>query len=84
MRSDLTEQQSNILDADVKHVSWLFEVDVGNTGSVDYYWSTKAKTWGGQSYTFKIMDFSSLKIILPSVEENLMQKNEIDVKVSFK
>ena len=39
-------------------VSWLFEVDANGNGSVDYRWSTKAKSWGGNSYTFKVIEFT--------------------------
>ena len=63
MRTGLTLLQSNLIDADVKtDVSWLFEVDATGNGSVDYYWSTKAKTWNGQAYTYKVMNFSPIRL----------------------
>lgn len=63
MRTGITLLQSNILDANVKtDISWLFEIDVGKTGVVTFYWSTKDKTWNGQAYTFKVLDFSDINI----------------------
>ena len=63
MRTGLTKLQSNILDANNKlDISWLFEIDKDGDGDIDYYWSTKAKTWNGQVYTYKVMDFSPIQI----------------------
>ena len=45
----LTAQQAAIIASEVKtEISWLFEVDRTGNGSVDDYWSTKAKTWLAQ------------------------------------
>ena len=58
----LTAQQAAIIASEVKtEISWLFEVDRTGNGSVDDYWSTKAKTWLAQPYTFAITDFSPLR-----------------------
>lgn len=59
----LTAQQAAIVDSNVKtDVSWLFEVDRTGNGLVDDYWSTKAKTYSAQAYTFKVIDFSPINL----------------------
>ena len=59
----LNAQQTAIIDSDTKtDVSWLFEIDRTGNASIDDYWSTKAKTWNAQPYTYKIMDFSPIQM----------------------
>lgn len=50
----LDATQQRIIAADAITVSWLFDVTDGETPSSDYYWSTKTRTWGGQSYEFRV------------------------------
>lgn len=51
----LNATQQTILSSDTKRVTWLFEVTEGVVSPTTYYWSTKAYTFGGQSYSFKIL-----------------------------
>lgn len=68
----LTAKQKAIVASNTKtDISWLFEIDRTGNGSVDDYWSTKAKTWNAQNYTFKVIDFSPIKM-----ERN---KSEFDI-----
>jgi len=56
-------QQSAIVASLIKtDISWLFEIDKDGDGDIDYYWSTKAKTWSTQAYTFAVTEFSPLKM----------------------
>ena len=56
-------QQSAIVASLIKtDISWLFEVDKDGDGDIDYYWSTKAKTWSLQAYTFAVTEFSPIKM----------------------
>lgn len=56
-------QQAAIVASLVKtEISWLFEVDKDGDGDIDYYWSTKAKTWGAQPYTYAVTEFSPIKM----------------------
>lgn len=83
MRSDLTQQQENLFYTDYKRFSWLFEVDVGSTGVIDYYWSTKEKTWNGNDYTYKVKSFSPLKLQAGYPELGMLPENRIKIILSF-
>jgi hypothetical protein len=70
----LTKLQSNILDSNAKtDLSWLFEVDTDDNGTPEYYWSTKAKTYDEQFYTFKITDFTPIKMMRGGAENDSIQ-----------
>ncbi len=85
MRTGLTLLQTNILDANVKSdISWLFEIDRTGNGSVDDYWSTKAKTWNGQAYTFKIIEFSDIKIERGRAEYGIQAPSSFSFTLSNK
>ncbi len=83
MRSGLTLQQTNILDAGVKKAFWLFEVDQDNDGSADYYWSTTAKTYDGQAYDFKIMDFNPLILDAGDPGSGIIPPTKTTIRVSL-
>lgn len=80
----LNATQAAILASVNKEISWLLKVDVGSTGSIDYYWSTKAKTWDGNNYTFKVVDFSPLPLLKGNPQENISPESKWDVRLSFK
>ena len=79
----LTKLQSNILDSNAKiDFSWLFEVDTNDDGTPEYYWSTKAKTYDEQAYTFKITDFTPIKMMRGGAEnDNIQMPAAITIKV---
>ncbi|MEW6380124.1 MAG: phage tail protein [bacterium] len=83
MRTGLTPPQLEILNASVKKVSWLFEVDRDNDGTVDYYWSTEGKSFGGHNYSPKIMSFSPLVIAMGSLELGVIPPARVTITVSF-
>lgn len=91
MRTVLTNLQANILDQDVyTDMSWLFEIDLGDTGSVDYYLSTKEKTWGGQTYsdidgsdTF-ILDFTPIKMRHNYADQGILAPDTMEIVLDNK
>lgn len=84
MRPGLTLQQKNLLNANVKQATWLFEVDQNNNGNIDYFWSTQAYTFDGQAYTFKIISFSPITLNMGSPESSIIPPCHITVQLSFK
>jgi len=77
--------QQAIVDADNKdEVSWLFEVDRNGNGTVDYYWSTKAKTWSAQAYTFKVTDFSPISMKRNRSEDGIITPGEFSFTITNK
>ena len=56
----VSANQQKVLDAGVKKVYWLFDIDVGATGSADYYLSTAAMTYNSNSYTANVKDFTPI------------------------
>ena len=81
MRTGLTQIQSNILDAAVKERTWLIEVDVGNTGTIDYYWSTKNYTFEGQSYEGKPIEWTPITMSRGLSESNILPKAETTISI---
>ena len=81
----LDETQQAIADATVKQeISWLFEVDKNGNSVVDYYWSTKAKTWSAQPYTFKIIDFPGVEMNRAQSESGIQVPSEFEFTISNK
>jgi len=83
MRTGLTQQQTNIINATVKKVSWLFEIDRDNDGTVDYYWSLSSRAWNGHNYTYKIMSFTSLILDGGTPELGIIASTNITIQASF-
>lgn len=75
---------ATVLAAVSKSASWLFEVTLAGNSVVDYYWSTRTKTWNGHDYTFRIISFSPLNIQLPSPELNLIPGVKTTINCSMK
>ena len=91
MRTGLIPLQTNILDQDVyKELSWLFEIDLGNTGSVDYYLSTKKKVYGGNTYSdidsgdSFLLSFSPIKMRRNYSDRGIMSPNSMSLVLSNK
>jgi hypothetical protein len=91
MRTGLTTLQSNILDQNVyQDLTWLFEIDLGNTGSVDYYLSTKKKIYGGQTYSnidggdSFVIDFTPIKMHRAYADVGIMAPSSILIAVDNK
>jgi len=83
MRTGLTITQTNILDQDTYlDASWLFEIDLGATGSVDYYWSTKVKSWDSQSYLSKILNFTPIDMAYTGLRTGLQSPADITIDIS--
>lgn len=60
--TDLTLRQTHILDNHAKDSYWLFDITYGGS---TYYWSDfSSKTYGGNTYTFKIRSWSGVDIML--------------------
>jgi hypothetical protein len=72
----------DILNATVKKVHWLFEVDKNNDGTVDYYWSKEAYTWLGHSYTFKITSFSPVTLVKGNPEINNLPASKMTIQIT--
>lgn len=83
MRTGFTTLQQNIIDATVKKISWLVEIDQDNDAIVEYFWSTHAKTWGDVEYDPKIMELSPLSITLATPELGVIPPTKATLKVSF-
>jgi len=69
---------------DIKSFKWLFEVDKGDTGTVDYYWSTESCSYGGNSYSFKIINFKGITMQRSLTEYGMFAPNKITLDVSNK
>lgn len=81
----LTPFQKNVLDADVKtEISWLFDVDKNGNGVIDYYWSTKDKSWDGDTYTFKIVNFTPINMQRGRADSGLQAPSAFTFTVSNK
>lgn len=75
--------KATLLAASNKIVSWLFYVqDKGAVNS--YYWSTKAVTFDGQPYLFKVTSFSGVTIARPKSEMGLMSPSTLNFTISNK
>ena len=85
MYAGLTLFQKNILDSNTKlETSFLFDIDKDGDGDIDYRWSTKAKSWGGNSYTFKVFDFTPIKMQRGRSEIGIQAPSEFTFSVSNK
>lgn len=91
MRTGLTPLQTNILDQNAyKELSWLFEVDLGDTGSVDYYLSTKKKIYGGNTYSdidggdSFLLEFSPIKMRRNYSDRGIMSPSSITMVLDNK
>lgn len=91
MRTGLTPLQTNILDQDVyQDFSWLFEVDLSDNGSINYYWSTKKKTYSGQTYSdidggdAFVVDFTPIKMQRAYIDSGIMAPSSIKIAVDNK
>lgn len=91
MRTGLIPLQTNILDQDVyKELSWLFEIDLGNTGSVDYYLSTKKKIYAGNTYSdidggdSFLLSFSPIKMRRNYSDRGIMSPSSMSLVLSNK
>lgn len=58
----LTATQNSILNGSGRVLIFLFEIDIGATGTIDYYWSKQTITYDSQLYTHKIDDHSELSL----------------------
>lgn len=78
----LDATQQSILASDSKTFSWLFEVTT--TAPATYYWSTKAKTFDGQAYTFAILpdSFNGITLNRARSEMGLQAPSELSFEVS--
>lgn len=76
--------QAAIVAAATKQVSWLFTV-TDNLSNV-YYWSTKAYTYGGQAYTFKVLpdSFDGVTLNRGKSELGLQVPSDLTFDVSNK
>jgi peptidoglycan/xylan/chitin deacetylase (PgdA/CDA1 family) len=83
MRTGLTQQQTNIINATVKRVYWLFEIDRNNDGTPDYYWSTQGREWNGHTYTPKVMSFTPLTLTGGCPELGIIAPANITIQASF-
>ena len=77
----LNATQQTILSATRQRVSWLFIVTTGD-GATTYRWSTKAKTFGGQTYTFAIIPESFTGITMNRGRSELGIQGPTDLKFS--
>ena len=78
-----TEQA--IVDAEVKQeISWLFQIDKNGNDAIDYYWSTKNKTWDGHEYTFKVTDFSEIEMNRAQSESGIQAPSEFTFTIHNK
>lgn len=91
MRTGLIPLQTNILDQDVyKELSWLFEIDLGDTGSIDYYLSTKKKVYGGNTYSdidggdSFLINFSPIKMRRNYSDRGIMSPSSMSLVLSNK
>jgi len=81
----LNATQQSIIDAANKgEVSWLFEVDANGNGSIDYYWSTKVKTWNAHNYIFKVIDFDPIRMQRAGSEMGIQRPTEFSFTISNK
>jgi len=83
MRTGLTLQQTEILNANVKKVSWLFEIDRDNDGTVDYYWSLSSRAWNGHDYVYKITSFTPLVMSMGNPEIGVIPPAKTTITASF-
>jgi hypothetical protein len=75
---------ATILATISKKVYWLFEVDLNNDGTVDYYWSTGAKTYGGHDYTYRIISFSPISLQMATPEVGMLPEVKTTILASMK
>lgn len=73
--------QQSILSSDSLTVSWLFHVTT--TGAVDYYWSTQARSWDGDDYSFMVDPdtFDGVSLRRPRAEEGIVAPNRLTFDV---
>ncbi|MFW9899755.1 MAG: hypothetical protein ACFFDY_00530 [Candidatus Thorarchaeota archaeon] len=69
-------QQAVVASAKKPEISWLFEIDTDNDGAPEYRYSTKAKSFGGNSYIFKILKFTPIGMQKNSSEYGLIAPNK--------
>ena len=81
---DLSDVQGSIVADPKKDISWLFEIDTNNDGSVDYYWSTKNVIYNGQAYTYKIdpQTFTGINLSRSNNEFGLHSPNITNFTIS--
>ena len=84
MRTNLTYQQSEILDSNKKSINWLFHIDIDNDGIYEYFWSTSDVTVLETDYDFKIKDFTPLTLQMPEAIESDFPENRITIQCSMK
>lgn len=77
----LTNAGSQIVASTVKESYWLFKIDIGNTGKVDYYLSTKARSYNGNNYTANIKSFTPPSFAMPDMPNKIIPTNKMDIKV---
>lgn len=77
----LNATQQTILSATRQRVSWLFIVTTGD-GLTTYHWSTKAKTFGGNAYTFAIIPQSFSGITMNRGRSELGIQGPTEMKFS--
>jgi hypothetical protein len=65
-----------------KTVSWLF--DVTDKYLTAYTWSTKAVSFGGTDYTFKITSFDGVTLSRPKTEMGIMSPSTMNFSISNK
>ena len=91
MRTGLTNLQTNILDQDsYLDMSWLFEVDLSDNGSINHYLSTKKKVYGGNTYSDIdggdpfILDFSPIKMRHNYADLGIISPDSMNIVISNK
>jgi len=75
--------QNTIAASDHKKISWLFKV-VDRAGPTTYYWSTIARSYGGNSYTYKIIpeSFRGVNLVRGKSELGIQAPNDITFSVT--
>ena len=79
----LDSTQLAIVASADKTISWLFDV-TDSAGPTSYYWSTKTRSYGGNSYTTKIIgeSFSGVELCRSKSELGIQAPNELMFSVS--
>lgn len=74
-------QQAVVASARKPEISWLFEIDTDLDGTPEYRYSTKTKSFGGNSYTFKVLKFSPITIQRGSSEYGIIAPNKFSFTI---
>ena len=77
-----TATQDTIIASNYKSVSWLF--DITDKNDVSYNWSTKAYTFDGTNYTFKIINFRGVTLNRATSEMGIQSPSGFSFGISNK